>query len=290
MHITTTTFWKWFQSLPDARSATTGCGSRIPPQSSPTNVAAKLRFTQRQSWLTLPDVLAFLFRTSEDDITQRYDSEAGNLETHWLASRGFFLAVLGKIDNIFLQEHKHYYFYWLSNANKILVLNVASLLQEKESVFSTSCSSVVELSPKTAAESSYLWTWVLLLHQQVESISSPFWSHLTLTGFDQQTVARVTVDQLWASLLRSLSASPLVPVPLHALAANERSLDSASQWEATGQRFWEMRGHLGWSSFSWASSWMAPRGSSSSTCPAAEELPSWAQPAYRLLRNNELLF
>lgn len=167
---------------------------------------------------------------------------------------------------------------------------MASLLQEKESVFSTSCSSVVEFSPKTAAESSYLWTWVLLLHQQVESISSPLWSHLTLTWFDQQTVARVTVDQLWASLLRSLSASPLVPVPLHALAANERSLDSASQWEVTGQRFWEMRGHLGWSSFSWASSWMAPLGSSSTTCPGAEELPSWAQPAHRLLRNNELLF
>lgn len=125
----------------------TGCGARIPPQSSPTNVVAKLRFTQRCSWLTLPDVLAFLVRTSEDDITQSYDSDAGNLETHWLASKGFFLAVLGKIDNIFLQEHKHYYFYWLSNANKILVLNAASLLQEKESLFSTACSSVVELSP-----------------------------------------------------------------------------------------------------------------------------------------------
>lgn len=101
MHITTTTFWKWFQSLPDAQSPATGCGARIPPQRSPTNGVAKLRFTQRRSWLTLPDVLAFLGRTSEDDITQRYDSDAGNLETHWLASKGLFLAVLGKLDNIF---------------------------------------------------------------------------------------------------------------------------------------------------------------------------------------------
>lgn len=41
-------------------------------------------------------VLAFYSRTSEDDITQRYDSEAGNLETHWLASRGFFFSSLRK--------------------------------------------------------------------------------------------------------------------------------------------------------------------------------------------------
>lgn len=165
MHVTTTTFWKWFQSLPDAQSPTTGCGASIPPQSSLTNVVAKLRFTQRCSWLTLPDVLAFLVRTSEDDVTQSYDSDAGNLETHWLASKGLFLAVLGKIVNIFLQAHKYYCFYWLSNAKKILVLNAASLLQEKEPVFSTSRSSAVELSSKLAAESSYLWACVMLLHK-----------------------------------------------------------------------------------------------------------------------------
>ena len=78
----------------------------------------------------------------------------------------------------------------------------------------------------------------------MKSVSSPFWSHLTLTGFDQQTVARVTLGQIWASLLRSRSASALVPVPRHALTAHERSLDSASRWEVTGQRFWEMRGCL----------------------------------------------
>ena len=98
-------------------------------------------------------------------------------------------------------------------------------------------------------------------------------------------------DQIWASLLRSLSASSLLPAPHHALAAHERSLDSAGRWgEVAGRRFWAARRHLGRSSSSCAYSWMAPHGSSNTTCPGAEELPSWAQPAYGLLRNNQLLF
>ena len=105
IHITTTTFWKWFQGLPDAQSPTTGCGARTPPQRPPTDVVAKLRFTQRHSWLTLPglmpEVVAFLGRTSEDDITQRNGSNTGNVETHWQASKGFLLTVLGKINDFF---------------------------------------------------------------------------------------------------------------------------------------------------------------------------------------------
>lgn len=120
-------------------------------------MVAKLRFTQRHSWLTLPVVLAFLGRNSEDDLTQRHDSDAGNLETHWLASKWFFLAVLGKIDNILLQG----IFFFIKSLLFLLTLKCEQdpcfkrgiLLQEEESVFNTSCSSVVELSPKMGAES-----------------------------------------------------------------------------------------------------------------------------------------
>lgn len=38
-------------------------------------------------------------------------------------------------------------------------------------------------------------------HQEVEAISPPFWSGLDLTCFDQWTVAKVTLGQLWVSLL-----------------------------------------------------------------------------------------
>ena len=49
----------------------------------------------------MPEVVAFLGRTSEDDITQRNGSNTGNVETHWQASKGFLLTVLGKINDFF---------------------------------------------------------------------------------------------------------------------------------------------------------------------------------------------
>lgn len=126
-------------------------------------------------------------------------------------------------------------------------------------------------------------------HGEVQSISFPFWSSLALTCFDQ-SVAKVTLGQWLASLLRCLSASWLQLLS-YSLGARYISWGSTTKWwKVRGERIWRMTGHLGWPSSSRAPSWMPPHEWSQPLHHRAGKLPNKLSQSTKLREKSELLF